>query len=360
MITCYDMSPRFYFPFYSWRFKTVFVDKVMSLLSNMLSRLVITFLPRSRHLLIPWLQSPSAVILELKNIKSATVSPSICHEVMGPDVMTLVFWMFSFKSNFSLSSFTFIKRLFSSSSLCAIKVLSYAYLRLLIFLPAMLIAAFISSSPAFLMMYSVYKLNKQGDKIQPCLAFFVVMLPKAHLTSHSRKSGSRWLTTPSWLSGSWRYFLYSSKYSSHLFLISYASVKSIPFLSFIEPIFAWSVPLVSLIFLKRSLVFPILLFSSISLHWLLRKAFLSLLAVLWNSAFKWVYPSFSPLLFTYLLFTAIWKASSDSHFSFVHFFFLEMVLITVSCTVSWTSVHISSGTLSIKCSPLNLFLTSTV
>ena len=100
------------------------------------------------------------------------------------------------------------------------------------------------------------------------------MLPKAHLTLHCRMSGSRWVITPSWLSGSWRSFLYSSSvYSCHLFLISSASVRSIPFLSFIEPIFAWNVPLLSLIFLKRSLVFPILLFSSISLHWSLRKAF---------------------------------------------------------------------------------------
>ena len=70
------------------------VDKVMSLLFNMLSRLVITFLPRSNHLLISWLQAPSAVILEPPKIKSATVftvSPSICHEVMGPDAMILVF-----------------------------------------------------------------------------------------------------------------------------------------------------------------------------------------------------------------------------------------------------------------------------
>ena len=108
----------------------------------------------------------------------------------------------------------------------------------------------------------------------------------------------------------------SSVYSCHLFLISSASVRSTALLSFIEPIFAWNVPLVSLIFLKRSLVFPILLFSSISLHWSLRKAFLSLLAVLWNSAFKWVYLSFSPLPFTSLLFTAICKASSDSRFAF--------------------------------------------
>ena len=71
-----------------------FVDKVMSLLFNMLSRLVITFLPRSKRLLISWLQSPSAVILEPNKIKSAsvsTVSPSICYEVMGPDAMILVF-----------------------------------------------------------------------------------------------------------------------------------------------------------------------------------------------------------------------------------------------------------------------------
>ena len=117
-------------------------------------------------------------------------------------------------------------------------------------------------------------------------------------------------------------------------------------LSFIEPIFAWNVPLVSLIFLKRSLVFPILLFPSISLHWSLRKAFLSLLALLWNSAFKWIYLSFSPLPFTSLLSSTICKASSDNCFAFLHFFFLGMVLIPASCTVSWTSLHSSSGTLS--------------
>ena len=78
------------------------------------------------------------------------------------------------------------------------------------------------------------------------LALFVVMLSKAHLTSHSRLSGPRCVITPSWLSGSWRFFLYSSSGSSyHLFLISSASVRSIPFLSFIEPFFAWNIPLVS-------------------------------------------------------------------------------------------------------------------
>ena len=92
-----------------------------------------------------------------------------------------------------------------------------------------------------------------------------------------------------------------------------------------EPIVAWNVPLVSLIFLKRSLVVPILLFSSISLHWSLRKAFLSLLAILWNSTFKWEYLFFSPLLLASLHFTAIYKASSDNHFAFLHFFSMEMV-----------------------------------
>ena len=77
--------------------RQTFVDKVISLLFNMLSRLVITFFPRSKRLLISWLQSPSAVIWEPKKIKSHTVSvvsPTICHEVMGPDAMILVFWMY--------------------------------------------------------------------------------------------------------------------------------------------------------------------------------------------------------------------------------------------------------------------------
>ena len=139
-----------------------------------------------------------------------------------------------------------------------------------------------------------FRIWKSSTRIpSPPLALFVVMIPKAHLTSYSRMSGSRWVITASWLSGSWRYFLYrSSVYSFYLFLIFSASVRSILFLSFIEPIFAWNVPVVSLIFLKRSLVFPILLFSSISLHWSLRKSFLSLLAVLWffrlTSSVLWI------------------------------------------------------------------------
>ena len=91
------------------------VGKVMSLLFNMLYKLVKTFLPRSKRLLISWLQSRSEVILEHRKIKSdsvSTVSPSICHEVMGPDAMIFVFWTLCFKPTFSLSSFTFIKKLF--------------------------------------------------------------------------------------------------------------------------------------------------------------------------------------------------------------------------------------------------------
>src|SRR5574337_1305797 len=103
--------------------RRTFVGKVMSLLLNMLSRLVITFLPRSKRLLISRLQSPSAVILEPRKIKSdtvSTISPSLSYEVVGPDAMILFFGMLSFKPTLSLS-FTFSKRLFSSSSLCCHK-----------------------------------------------------------------------------------------------------------------------------------------------------------------------------------------------------------------------------------------------
>ena len=146
-----------------------FVSKVMSLLFTMVSRFVTAFLLRSKHLWISCLQSLSIVILELRKIKSVSVSsfsPSVCMKwLIG--CHDFVFWMLSFKPAFSLVSFTFIKRLFSSSSLSVIRVIPAAYLRLLIFLPAVLIAACDSSSPAFRMMYSANKLNKQSDNIQP-------------------------------------------------------------------------------------------------------------------------------------------------------------------------------------------------
>ena len=134
----------------------------------------------------------------------------------------------------------------------------------------------------------------------PPLALFIVMFPEAHLTSHSRMSVSRWVVTPSWLSGWWSYFfivLCILATFSWYFLLLLGPYHFCPLLRpSLHEMFPWY-----LIFLKRSLVFPILLFSSISLHWSLRKAFLSLLAILWNSAFKWLYLSFSPLHFASLL-----------------------------------------------------------
>ena len=122
---------------------------------------------------------------------------------------------------------------------------------------------------------------------------------------------------------------------------------SIPFLSFIVPIFAWNVSLLSLIFLKRSLVFPILLFSSISLHWSLRKAFLALLAVLCNSASNGcIFPFHLCLLL--LFFSQLFVRPPQTIISAfcISLFFLAMVLITASCAMSQSSVHSSSGTLS--------------
>ena len=133
-----------------------------------------------------------------KSVTASDFSPSICHEVIGLDAVILVFLIFSFKLAFSLS-FTLIKRFFSSSSLYAIRVVSYGYLRLLIFLSAVLIPACDSSSPAFSMMYSAYKLNKQGDQyiallysfpnfepwnIVPCPVLLLLVL-------HTRFSGDR-------------------------------------------------------------------------------------------------------------------------------------------------------------------------
>ena len=155
-------------------------------------------------------------------------------------------------------------------------------------------------------------------------------------------SGSCWVTTHT-IMVIQVIFLYSSCVFLPPLLNLFCFIKFLPFLCFIVPVFAWNGPLVSPIFLKRSLVFPILLFSSISLDCLLKKTFLSLLALLWNPAFSWVYLSSSPLPFTSLLFSAICKASSDNHFAFLHFFFLGMVLVTASCMVLWTSVHSSQA-----------------
>ena len=109
----------------------------------------------------------------------------VCHcfhsQVMGPDALILVFWMLSFKPAFSLFSFNFFKR-FSSSLLSAIRVVSSAYLRLLIFLLEILIPACASSNLAFHMMYSAYQLNKQDDNIQPWPTPFPILNQSIVLT----------------------------------------------------------------------------------------------------------------------------------------------------------------------------------
>ena len=132
----------------------------MSLLFNMLFRFAIAFLPKSKYLLISWLLSPSAVILE-PQIYLPWSDGTGCHD--------LCFWMLSFKLAFSLSSFTFIKRLFSSLSLSTIRVVSSAYLRLLIFLPEILISACASSSLAFYIMFSSIQFSHSvmSDSLQP-------------------------------------------------------------------------------------------------------------------------------------------------------------------------------------------------
>ena len=157
-------------------------------------------------------------------------------------------------------------------------------------------------------------------------------------------SGSRWVITPSWLSGSWRSFLYGySVYSCHLFLISLLLLGPYHFCRLSSPslyeMFLWY-----LIFLKRSLVFPILLFSSVCIdrwgRFLISPSYSLKLCIQLGIFFLF------PLFFASHLFTAECKVSSDSHFAFLHFFFLGMVLIPVSCTMSRTSIHSSSGTVS--------------
>ena len=180
------------------------------------------------------------------------------------------------------------------------------------------------------------------------------MLPKAHLTSCSRVSSSEWVSPPSWLSGSLRPFLYSSSvYSCYCFLISPVSV-----LYHADPSIKYFLDTSS--FLEEISVFSIQLFSSISLHCSFKMAFLSLLALLWNSVFSCIYLFLSPLPFAFLLSSTICKASSDNHFTLLYFFSFETTLVTTSCSMLWTFVHSSSGTLPAKSNPFNLFVSSTV
>ena len=236
---------------------------------------------------------------------------------MGADATKSVF-----KPAFSLSSFTVIKRLFSSSLLSAIRVVSVAYLRLLTCLPAILIPACDSSSLAFHMMYSAYKLNKQNDNIHSCHIPFPI-LSQSVVPCLA-------LTLASW--------------SIYRFLRRQVRWSSVPITLRIFHSLLWS---------TQSVVF-------LYLHCSFNKSSLFLLAILWNSAFSWVYLSLSPLPFVCLLFSDVCKTSSDNHFTFLHSFFGGIILVTTYCTMLWSSVHSPSGTLSTTSNPLNLFIASTV
>ena len=157
-----------------------FVSEVMSLLFNMLSRLVIAFLPRSKHLLISWLQSPSdfpygSAGKESDDFGAQENKVSHCSNCFpicllgndGTGSHDLSFLNVEFYTSFFTPLFHFHQEVFSFSSLSAISLVSSGYLWLLIFLPAILIPACASSSLVFLVMYSAYKLNKKGDNIQP-------------------------------------------------------------------------------------------------------------------------------------------------------------------------------------------------
>ena len=139
--------------------------------------------------------------------------------------------------------------------------------------------------------------NRLTGLLSPLLALFIVMLPKAYWTSHSRMSGSKWVIKPSWLSASWRSFLYSSPMCScHLFLVSscFCYVPTISVLYCAHLCMKCSFDISS--FLEEISSLSFLLFSSVSLHCSSKKPFLSLFATLWNSAFSWIYLSLSPLL----------------------------------------------------------------
>ena len=156
------------------------------------------------------------------------------------------------------------------------------------------------------------------------------------LTSCSRMPGFRWVTTPSWLSGLLRPFLYSSVCSCHLFLISSASVRSLSFLSYIVPILAWNVPLISNFLEEIFNLSQSFIFLSLCIVHLRRPSYLSVLFSGIPHSFGCIFP-FLPCFS--LFSSAICKASSDNHFAFLHFFFFGMVLVTASCTMLWTSVH---------------------
>ena len=185
------------------------VGKVMSLLFNTLSRFVIALLPRRKYILISWLQSSSAVILEPKKIKSVTVSTfplSICHEVMGPDVIILVFkcWVLSqllYSLLFPSPSSYLVPLHFMLLESYHLYIWGYWY-----FSQQSQFQLESNSSMSFCMMYSAYKLNKQGDNIQPwCTSFpilnqsfvpYLVLTIASWPTSRSLRRLARWSGIP--------------------------------------------------------------------------------------------------------------------------------------------------------------------
>ena len=173
-----------------------FVEKVMTLLINTLSTLVIAFLLRSKGLLISWLQSQSSVTLEPKKIFCYCFHgfPTYMPWRDGTRCHDLIFMNAEFLAKIFTLLFQFNKRHFSSS-LSAIRVVSSAYLRLLVFLPTILLPACSSFSPVFFMMYSAYKLNKQGNNTQPWCTRFSIF-PEKHLLL------IYWVCQSLWLCGS--------------------------------------------------------------------------------------------------------------------------------------------------------------
>ena len=146
----------------------------MPLRFNTLSGFVTAFLPRSKSLLISWLQSPSAVILEPRKIKSVTVYiifPSICHDVMGPDAMIFIFWMLSFKQVFFIlfhlhqEALSFLFSFYLKGGVIFIS-------EFIDISPSNLDSSLCFIQPAFCIRYFIYKLNKQGDNVQPWHTLF--------------------------------------------------------------------------------------------------------------------------------------------------------------------------------------------
>ena len=193
-------------------------------------------------------------------------------------------------------------------------------------------------------------LNSSAGIPSPPLALFVVMLPKAHLTSHSTMSGSRWVITPLWSSGSFRSRLYSfSVYYCHLVFISCAFVRctaSVLYCSHRWMNYSFGISN----FLEEISSLSHSIFSSLCLHWSLRKAFLSLLAIIWTLLSDWYIFLFS---FAFLAICKAFSATFCISFSWGCF-------DPTCCTVSWTSIHSSLGTLSKRFNPLNLFVISAV